>query len=157
MTVAELIGLNPMITDVVIEVRENGCKLVDALHIGMDYGVKPPYPQTVSDGKSANGRKETPYIRKSINSWDDGAEYWQSKPQRLPAKWRNLEVFSFQFRYVYLPHHPRADVNPSREYNGIEITALPSGETLEVKEAAKDNNDVDEKGQLVGQMSFMEE
>lgn len=45
MTVAELIGLNPMITDVAIEVRENGCKLVDALHIGLDYGVKPPHPQ----------------------------------------------------------------------------------------------------------------
>ncbi len=146
-----------MITDVVIEVREGGNKLVDALHIGLDYGVKPPHPLKVYEGNNTIATKETAYIRKSINSWDDGSDYWQVKPQRLPAKWQSLEVFSFQFRHVYLPHHPRTNVNPSREYNGIHITALPSGETLAVKESVKDNNDVDDKGQLVGQMSFMED
>ena len=47
MTVEELLKLNGLITDVVIEVRINGSRLLDELNIGPDFGVVPRYPTQV--------------------------------------------------------------------------------------------------------------
>lgn len=147
MTVKELLELNQQIVDVVIEVRENGSLLVDALHMGMDAGVEPPYPLIINQGRA--GQHKALYIRKSINAFDDGREYWQVKPERIPAKWLGLDVFSWGFMHVYKPHHSRDDMTNSMQ--GIRIVALPSGQSLSflVEKAKKQ-----EEEQLAGQMNI---
>lgn len=133
MTARELLELNQMITDVDIEVREDGGKLIDALHIGMDYGIKPPYPLLVPDpnGTISNGgglSRESTYIRKSINTWDDGKDYWHIKVGEIPKKFSELEVFSWRMSHVYKRSHPRADMNPAgEEMEGIRIVVVPDG------------------------------
>lgn len=148
MTVRELLLLNNFITDVSIEVRENGSLLVDALEIGLDYGVVPPYPTII--GQLSGKHKQGTYIRKSINTWDDGRDYWQIKVDRIPEKWLSLQVFSWSASHVYSTHHPRTDLTNSME--GIRITALPSGQTLDVVEKTEKN----EQKQLEGQTDIFD-
>ena len=101
MKVKELIELNQMITDVEITVRKNGNALLDQLNFGPSEGVKPPYPMMVPISEQYIGtmnrchQREAYYIDKSINAWDDGKDYWQVKPERLPAKWLDLEVYAW--------------------------------------------------------------
>ena len=126
MKVKELIGLNALITDVCIEVRKNGGEIVDCLFIGPDYGVKPPYPLTMHPGTAR--KKEATYIIKNLNARDDKHEYFEIKPERIPAKWLELEVYSWRYRSVWKRHHYFDD----NSMQGIEIVALPSGESLEI-------------------------
>lgn len=157
MTVRELIENNPRIVDIEITVRENGNMLVDFMAIGPDAGVEPPFPQMIPNVKGAfNGPKhKATYKRKSINAWDDGKDYYEIKVDRIPAKWLKLEVFSWHTMHVYSPHHWRSVPGGFFSFEGIAITALPSGEKLETKtKAEKHNEDLDENGQLKGQMSF---
>ena len=151
MTVEELLKLNGLITDVVIEVRINGSRLLDELHIGPDFGVVPPNPTQVPVDEAhvgGNCKKDATYIDKSINTWDDGKDYWQLRVERIPKKWRELEVFSWRNANVYKPRHGRYSINPNGDYNGIRIVALPSGESLKVEEKETTGN------QLEGQMNL---
>ena len=99
MTVYELISLNQMITDIEIEIRDNH-KLVDVLLYGCAAGVKPTFPRKVPESPQFIGnvsrQKEATYIPKSINSYDDGRDYWQVKPDRLPKGWKDLTVTSWE-------------------------------------------------------------
>ena len=134
MTVKELIELNQMILDVVIEVRKDGGLLLDQISIGNDAGVKPPYPTRVpikpeyapSLNKYVDGiYKDAAYIKKSINSREDGKSYWETKWSRIPSKYLELEVYSWAARPAY-----RGIYNDKyREGERINITALPSGQT----------------------------
>lgn len=136
MTVAELISINQNITDICIEVRVDGCALLDALHIGLDFGVKPPYPQMVPidrahiGNQSLTAKKEAKYIRKSINAWDDDKDYWQIKTNRIPKEWLDLEVYSWRNWHVYKGRHPRAAFGGQDAYEGIQIVALPKGDRM---------------------------
>ena len=161
MKVLELIELNQMICDVSIEVRIDGCQLLDALKIGPDVGTLPPHPLKVPKDRACiggNQYKQAAYIDKNINAWDDGRDYWQVKPNRIPKAWLDLEVFSWEVWPAYYGRHPRA----CRFYNGhsykengfhgqrLNIVALPSGESLEVKEPKAQASGE----QLDGQMSI---
>lgn len=146
MTVRELIELNPNITDLEIIVRnypDNGM-LLDALHIGPDSGVKPPYPLMVGPGTKR--QKETKYIRKNINAYDDGRDYWEIKPERIPEAYLNLQVHSWCHRTVYHGHHLRDDFTGSMEK--YEITTYKPDADLTVK----DEKPKAKKEQLEGQM-----
>lgn len=164
MTVRELIELNQMITDIEITVRKNGTTLLDQLNIGPAEGIKPPYPTMVPKEEryvgnfSISTKREAYYIDKSINAWDDGKDYWQVKVSRIPSKWLDLEVFSWSVwpassTVVYGKNrrndwgHSQSNVNFHGQRLGI--TALPTGELLEVK---KDKPKQIE--QLEGQMSI---
>ena len=157
MTVRELIELNQMITDVEIEIRDNG-RLVDVLLFGCAVGVKPPHPRKVPESPqfmcNSTRQKEATYISKSISSYDDGRDYWQVKPDRLPKGWKDLTVRSWEV-------WPASTVNttsPRRMNYGegfrdvnfrgqrINIVALPSGYEP-VKEKPKEET-------LDGQMSI---
>jgi hypothetical protein len=141
MTVKELIELNQMIVDIEITVRKNGNALLDQLNFGPSEGVKPPYPMMVPideryiDNIGNSYRREAYYIPKSINAWDNGKDYWQVKPERLPKKWLDLEVYAWNV----WPASQVCTTSPRRRHNvnfhgeRINIIALPSGQTLEVK------------------------
>ena len=135
MTVKELIELNQMILDIVIEVRKDGALLLDKISIGNDVGKKPPYPTRVpckpeyanSLNKYVDGYfKDATYIRKSINTREDGKEYWQTKWNRVPAKYLDLEVYSWSV----WPAYRGIEHNKYREGERITITALPNGQTF---------------------------
>ena len=105
MTVKELMELNAMITDLEITVRNKDGLLIDQLHIGMGVGIKPPYPTRVPknpkvcinvDKMNDKFYRDAAYIRKSINSWDDGTDYWRVKVSAVPAKWLDLDVTSLE-------------------------------------------------------------
>ncbi len=162
MTVKELIELNQMITDVEITVRKDGSALLDQLNIGPAEGRKPPYPTMVPKSERYIGnlsivtKREAHYIEKSINAWDDGKDYWQVKPDRIPKKWLELEVFSWGVwpastaisgrRTNYGLNFKNVNFHGQR----LNITALPSGESLQIeKPAAKKDDD-----ELDGQMDF---
>ena len=163
MTVRELIELNMMIVDVEITVRTKEGKLVDQLDIGCAVGVKPPYPMRVPKDEKYIGNtnrycdkyfRESTYIPKSINSWDDGKDYWQLKANRIPEKWLELEVTSWEvWRASTYGTSPRRDMHKSCGFNGqrINITALPSGERLTVPEEKKEPKTKDD-----GQMTLDE-
>lgn len=167
MKVKELIELNQMITDVVITIRENGCLRLDEMHIGPAVGVKPPYPTRVPRKPEYAGGynlhndqmyREAAYNSKSINAWDDGHDYWQVKVNRIPKAWLDLEVFSWEVweastvrttsprRNNYSENFKNVNFHGQR----INITALPSGETLPAPEEAKPQKD----DQLDGQMNI---
>lgn len=155
MTVEELISLNMMLTDIKITVRIGGSKLLDELNIGPDYGKEPRYPTTVPIDENhigSNQRKKAVYMDKNINTWDDGKDYWQLKVDRIPKKWRNLEVYSFQCSHVYRRNHWRYSVNPNGDYQGLHITALPSGESLRENDTKPNKAAGDD--QLEGQMDI---
>lgn len=152
MKVFELISINQSITDVTIEIRVEGCALLDALHIGMDYGVKPHFPLMVPinwkhiGNQCMTAKKESKYIRKSINAWDDGKDYWQIKTNRIPKAWLELEVFSWSYGHVFKSHHPRSSGGGSDAYEGIRIVALPAGDEkvfFEESEAPKKQMQID--------------
>lgn len=164
MTVKELIELNQMITDVVITVRDNGSTLLDQLNFGPSCGEKPPYPTRVPTKAEYAGnlsdalRKDAAYIPKSVNSWDDGKDYWQVKPNRIPNAWLDLTVFSWDV----WPASTVCNSSPRRHNGGlffknvnfhgeqINITALPSGQSLAIKEP----KEVKPDEQIDGQMSI---
>lgn len=163
MTIKELIELNQMITDVEITVRKDGTALLDQLNIGPAEGRKPPYPTMVPKSEryignlSIETKREAHYIEKSINAWDDGKDYWQVKPDRIPKKWLELEVFSWGVWPASTVGNSGRRMNYSMNFKNVNfhgqrlsITALPSGESLQIKEPAakKDNEELD------GQMDF---
>jgi hypothetical protein len=168
MTVRELVELNQMITDIEITVRVGGSALLDALFIGPAVGEKPRYPLTVPKDRRYVGnmnveyRKEATYNPKSVNSWDDGKDYWQVKPDRIPSGWRDLEVYSWEVWFASTVCHtsPRRHNGkldfPNASFHGqrINIVALPSGEKLPDPEECKAKTDDQE--QLKGQMSLEE-
>ena len=154
-----------MITDVRITVRESGCLLLDEMSIGPDVGIKPPYPTRVprkrefaggSNQHNEHMYKDAAYNPKSINSWDDGKDYWQVKVSRIPKQWLDLEVYAWD---VY----PASTVHTAstRRHNGssnfknvsfhgerINIVALPSGQTLPAPEEPKSKEDEQLDGQI---------
>lgn len=148
MTVKELIELNQMITDVEITVCKDGSALLDQLNIGPAEGIKPPYPTMVPKEEKYIGnmsletKREAHYINKSINAWDDGKDYWQVKVNRIPSKWLDLEVCSWEVwpastvvygksrRNDYGHSHKNVNFHGQR----VNIIVLPSGESLKVKE-----------------------
>lgn len=167
MTVKELIELNQMITDINITVRQNGNVLLDQLNIGPSEGEKPRFPTRVPrDPKYAGGMnqhnesmyKDAAYIPKSVNSWDDGKDYWQVKVNRIPTKWLDLEVFAWSVSPASTVCYSSPRRRNGKEnftnvnFHGerIDITALPNGESLEIKQPKQ--TDIDE--QLAGQMSI---
>lgn len=168
MTVRELVELNQMITDIEIIVRVNGSALLDALFIGSAVGEKPRYPFRVPKERKYVGnmsfecRKEARYIAKSVNAWDDGKDYWQVKPDRIPKGWRDLEVYSWEVWpastvcYTSPRRHNGKSDFPNVSFHGerINIVALPSGEKLPDSEECKAKTDDQE--QLKGQMSLEE-
>ena len=165
MTVKELISLNQMITDIVIEVRDNGTLLLDKLCIGCAK-VKPPQPTRVpkkpqyarsNDRYSDFKFKDAAYIPKSINAWDDGKDYWQVKPDRIPKKWLELEVYSWDARDAHTvgttsPRRGGCHKNINFHGEEIHITALPSGQSLDIPIADPRQQD----DQLDGQMDIFD-
>jgi hypothetical protein len=152
MTVRELISLNQMITDVEITVRKDGNALLDQLNFGPSEGVKPPHPMMVPiDERYINNfdmahHREAYYIPESINAWDDGKDYWQVKPERLPAKWLDLEVYGWNV----WPASQVCTTSPRRGHNvnfhgeRINIIALPSGSSLAVKKEVKEEEQTED-------------
>lgn len=148
MTVKELIELNQMICDVVIEVRKDGSLLLDKMSIGMKEGIRPPYPTRVPKKPEYAGSnqfndefyRDSDYIYKSINTWDDGKDYWQIRPERFPKGWLDLEVFSWSVRSASYLGVRRRDqsghINVNFHGQCLSITALPNGyrEHTEIKE-----------------------
>jgi len=161
MKVRELIELNQMITDVEITIRQNGTLRLDQLNIGPERGEKPRYPTRVpikpeyaglNDIYDNKKYREAAYIPKSINAWDDGKDYWQVKLNRIPEKWLELEVYSWEV----WPASSVCYTSPRRrqtQFHGqrLNITALPSGEKMEVTEPKPKQ---EQTGQLEGQMSI---
>lgn len=164
MTVEELISINQMITDVVITVRKDGTALLDELNIGCERGEEPRYPTMIPKEERYIGnmcletKKKAKYIPKSINAWDDGHDYWQVKPNRIPKAWLDLEVYAWEVWPASTVTHrsPRRSIDGHSNINfrgqRLNITALPSGESLAVKEPKLKQQDDTE--QLDGQMSF---
>ena len=164
MTVKELIELNQMITDVEITVRKDH-RLLDQLNIGPAEGIKPPFPTMVPkeerwiDNMSRETKREAYYIDKSINAWDDGKDYWQIKPERIPKKWLELEVYSWEVwpasTVVYgasrrndWGHSPK-NINFHGQRINIEVET--NGQDLKITEPKEQQKDDD---QLDGQMSI---
>lgn len=161
MKVKDLIELNAMITDLEITVRKDGNLLLDQLNIGPSEGVIPLYPTRVpKEAKYAENLcrtdekmfKDAAYIPKSINAWDDGKDYYQILTGRVPAKWLELEVYSWEVWKA----SKVATTNPRRYHNNnfhgqlMKIVALPSGAKMEVKQDEKTEKT------LPGQMNIEE-
>lgn len=161
MTVKDLIKLNGMITDLEITVRMVGGSLLDQLNIGCSEGVKPQYPTRVPKDPRYAGNvnwhddvmyKDAAYIPKSINAWDDGKGYYEIKLSRIPTKWLELEVFNWSGgKASSIGVNPRRYNNNSFHGERLQITALPSGESLEIKEKSKDTDE-----ELPGQMNIID-
>ena len=140
--VRELIDLNQMIVDAEITVRQGGSGLLDQLNIGSCRGKKPPFPTMIPISEQYIGNssmtKEAKYIDKSINAWDDGHDYWQVKTNRIPEKWLDLEVYSWEVWPASTFGNPRRRTGAASNVNfhgqRINIIALPSGEKLEIRE-----------------------
>lgn len=155
MTVRELIELNQMITDAEIEIRENGSRLVDVLLIGCAEGVKPPFPVKVPESEqyinNLTRRKEAHYIAKSINAWDDGKDYWQVKPDRIPKAWQGLTVFSWEVWPASILGNPRRTTGNGRNVNfhgqRINIVVLPDGQDKPVEESKAEASSEQDDGQ----------
>ena len=151
MTVKELVELNQMITDVDIEVRVNGTTLLDAVYIGYDRGAKPTYPIRVPKKPEYINNpnrthddfyKDAAYIRKSMNAWEDGKDYWQVKVKTIPAKYLDLEVFSWEVWSASRIGWGRrwyTDGGPNNNFHGqrINIVALPGGQQKTIPEPEK--------------------
>ena len=165
MTVRELIELNQMITDVNIEIRRDGTRLLDALFIGCAEGVKPPFPFKVPISEqyidSLSFRKEARYMPKSINAWDDGKDYWQVKPDRIPKAWLELTVFSWQvWEASSLGINPRRRSGTGRSTNvtfhgeRLNVIALPPGTVTVETLAEKMTEGTSKSEQIEGQMDI---
>ena len=133
MIVKELMELDYNITDLQIEVRDDGI-LLKTYHIG---------PVEGKVGKCP--KKHDVYIEKSINAWDDGAGYFAVKPNRIPKNLLNLEVKSFHQGSAYR----------DSDLNGCEslfITAYPNG--YYEKEVQKQTGSQKSEEDLEGQMQI---
>lgn len=126
MTVRELIMSNSMLTDIEICVRKapDNLVLTDFYAVGPDFGFKPPYPHMVPLNEYGTLEREGTYECKSINSHDDGKEFWEIKVNRIPERYLNLEVFSWCVRSVYAPRHVHKNPGNFNRFDGIEINAL---------------------------------
>ena len=172
MKVRELIELNQMITDIEITVRIEGNRLLDQLNIGPAQGIKPRYPMRVPISEKyvknyavldSKMYKDAAYIDKSINAWDDGKDYWQVKTNRIPAKWLELEVYGWEVwpasTAVYGKNRRNDWGNSNKNINfhgqRLNITALPSGESLEIVKQ-KPQTQAQEEPQIEGQMNIMD-
>lgn len=162
MKVKDLIELNAMITDLEITVRKDGNLLLDQLNIGCSEGVIPPYPTRVPTKEEYAGSlaqhtdkyKDAAYIPKSINAWDDGKDYYEIKVNRIPAKWLELEVHSWEVWKA----SSVGTTSPRRYHNNFQgqlmrIVALPSGEKLEI---ITQNDQKEKEVGLPGQMNIEE-
>lgn len=158
MKVKDLIELNSMITDLEITVRKDGGLLLDQLNIGPSEGVKPPYPTRVPKEERFAGSlnqhndgfyKDAAYIPKSINAWDDGKDYYEIKVNRIPAKWLDLEVYSWEVwkASTVATTSPKRGRTANFQGQLMKIVALPNGEKLEVKQEEKTE-------ELPGQMNI---
>ena len=165
MTVRELMELNQMITDVNIEIRRDGTRLLDALFIGCAEGVKPPFPVKVPESEqyinSLSFRKEARYIAKSINAWDDGKDYWQVKPDRIPKAWLGLTVFSWEvWQASSLGINPRRRSGTGRATNvtfhgqRLNVIALPPGAVTVEALVEQMNDSAPKQDQIEGQMNI---
>ena len=159
MRVKDLIELNAMITDLEITVRKGGNLLLDQLNLGPSEGVKPPYPTRVPKEERFAGSlnqhndefyKDAAYIPKSINAWDDGKDYYEIKLNRIPAKWLELEVYSWEVWHAsrVATTSPRRNINNNFQGQLMKIVALPSGEKLEVKEKQEEKAETTLPGQM---------
>lgn len=119
MTVKELIELNPQIVDICIEIRDDG-RLLDLINIGEYFGREPKYPTIINRNKK--DEKKATYIHKSINARDDGKDYFEIKPERLPAKCLGLIVTSWNYSSAYRNYN-----GVGRSVQGITITTAPAG------------------------------
>lgn len=168
MTVRELIELNQMITDVEITVRKNGW-LLDQLNIGPAEGRKPPHPTKVPQSEiyltniSVDTKRDAYYIQKNLNAWDDGKDYWQIKPDRIPKKWLELEVYSWEVWPASIVGCPRREIegkfkNVNFHGQRINIEAVPSGKKLEVEQERKDKRPTEEiKDNYMSLLNWKEE
>ena len=143
MTVRELVESNAMITDLAITVRNDKGWLMDQLNIGCYEGKKPRFPVQVPikeeyiGNQSASTKRDAHYIDKSINSWDDGKDYWQIKTNRIPDKWLDLNVTSWEAYPASILGNARRSTGHARNTNfhgqKVHVTVLPSGQNLEIK------------------------
>lgn len=158
MTVRELLETNMMLCDVQITLRNKDSWLLNELNIGPDYGVKPPYPTRVPIAeKYARNRsecylKDAIYIRKNINAYDDGKDYFQLCLNRFPKGWLDLEVFSWHYGFAYDGHHQRQ--RPVDGWQAIRVDARRYEDTLVVLEEPKEITQ--KSDQLDGQMDITE-
>jgi hypothetical protein len=154
-----------MITDVEITIRKDGSALLDQLNIGPAEGIKPPFPTMVPKEEkwvgnmSIETKREAYYIDKSINAWDDGKDYWQIKPERIPKKWLELDVSSWEVwpastvvygasrRNDYGHSHKNINFHGQR----INIEVETNGQDLKIQEPKEKQKD---DKQLEGQMSI---
>ena len=157
-----------MITDVEITVRDHGSTLLDQLNIGPARGIKPPYPTRVPRDRKYAGTcqqhndqmyRDAAYIQKSLNSWNDGKEYWQVKPNRIPKAWLDLEVYSWDLRSAscFTPRRScPSGVGRNVNFHGeqINIVALPSGQELSIKTKEKEKTETGDPDMIEGQMSL---
>lgn len=139
MTVKQLIELNDFITDICIEQRIGGSRLLDALYIGADEGQKPPYPMRVPINSEVIEKystmpremtKEALYIHRNINAWDDGKDYHKLKLNTIPKEWLSLEVYRWDMGYCGINTYRRREGNGRNvNFHGqkINIVALPDG------------------------------
>lgn len=152
MTVRELIELNQMIGDIEITIRKDG-RLVDQLNIGQHEGIKPRFPTMVPIEEryigtmSKSNQREAHYIPKSINARDDGKEYYQIMVGRIPKAWLELTVQGWDSHSAYRGIHSR------HELESLRITALPSGQKMEVQSEPKKSKEEDN---MAGQMDIMQ-
>lgn len=155
MTVRELIELNQMIGDIEITIRKDG-KLLDQLNIGQHEGIKPRFPTMVPIEEryigtmSKSNQREAHYIPKSINAKDDGKEYYQIIVSRIPKAWLELTVQGWDSHRAY------RGINSRHELESLRITALPSGQKMEVQEEPK-RKEEDMEGQMDIMQMFREE
>lgn len=150
MTVKELVELNQHIVDIEIEIRKNGL-LMDVLELGPERGQLPPFPRKVPESanyaQNPTRVKQATYIEKSINAWDDGKDYWQVKPDRIPKAWQGLEVYSWNvWPASYVGVFRRAcpsghGMNVNFHGERINIIALPSGENMTVPDPKQEEHD----------------
>ena len=163
MIVRELIELNQMITDVNIEIRRNGTRLLDALFIGCAEGVKPPFPYKVPETEqyinNPTRTKIAHYMPKSINAWDDGKDYWQVKPDRIPKAWLELKVFSWEvWEASTLGVNPRRRAGNAKNvtFHGqrLNVIALPPGDVTVETLAGKMTEGASRSDQIEGQMDI---
>ena len=149
-----------MITDLEITVRKDGNLLLDQLNIGPSEGVIPPYPTRVpKEAKYAENLcrtdekmfKDAAYIPKSINAWDDGKDYYQILTGRVPSKWLELEVYSWEVWKASRVGTTSQLRYSSNNFRGqlMKIVALPNGEKLEVKQELETKTE-----ELPGQMNI---
>ena len=148
MTVRELIELNQKICDLVIEVREDG-KLIDYYAIG--YAMyKPRYPMRVprkpeyhpANRMDDSRYREGTYKPVSINTIDDGKDYWQVKVKRVPEYYLNLQVRDWDCTIAYSGIGRRGR-GGSFDGKKIYVTALPNGTPPPAEEKPKANEQME--------------